>query len=172
MEGLLDRNAYEPLGLFDGEELVGYALMWLEPGVALVLLDYLGIVEGKRGNGLGARLLDLLAQYYSGHRGVIAEVEAENAADPEEGALQTRRLEFYRRSGYRYAGYDCALFGVHYRTLIRGAQDVSATEAMNAHQTIYKAQFPKRRYDRFIQIPLAPGEAPRPVENWTEEGEE
>ena len=36
------------------------------------------------------------------------------------------------------------------------------------HQEIYLRQFGPERYRRYIQIPLAPGEAPYPLSDWTE----
>ena len=91
------------------------------------------------------------------------------ATDPEEAALQRRRLGFYERNGFVYAGYDCALFGVHYRTLIRTNKPVDPEQVKAAHTAIYRGYMPPKVYERFIQIPLAPGENPRPLERWTEE---
>ncbi|MBQ9974125.1 MAG: GNAT family N-acetyltransferase [Oscillospiraceae bacterium] len=169
MENLRDTGCYEPLGVFDGEELVGYALVWLQPGIPFALLDYLGTLAGKRGGGIGAKTLDLLAQRYAGTKGVFGESEAVTAADPAEAEMQRRRLAFYERCGFRYAGYDCALFGAHYRTLIRTECEVSAEEILQAHIAIYKNYMPAKVYSRFIQIPLAPGEKPFTPERWTEE---
>ena len=169
MEGMRDTGRYEPLGMFDGEELMGYALMWMEADVPHVLLDYLGIMEGKRGSGLGSALLKLLAQRYAYRGSIFGEAERDNSPDPEERALQSRRLDFYFRNGLRYAGYDCALFGVHYETLIFGGEGVSAQELMEAHRTIYRRQIPEKLYDRFVQIPLNAGEAPNPLVEWREE---
>ena len=169
IESMRDSGRYEPLGMYNGERLVGYALMWLEPGVPFVLLDYLGTVEEERGKGLGTALLTLLTEYYAHMRGIFAEVERDNSTDEEERTLQHRRLDFYRRNGYRYAGYDCALFGVHYETLVCGAQDVSAQELLTVHQSMYQKQIPPQYYKRFIQLPLAPGEQPWPVVDWKEE---
>lgn len=169
MESMRDTGRYEPLGMFDGEVLMGYALMWMEADVPHVLLDYLGIMEGKRGSGLGSALLRLLSERYA-HRGsIFGETERDNSPDPVERALQSRRLDFYFRNGLRYAGYDCALFGVHYETLIFGGEDVSAKELMKAHQTIYRRQIPTEFYDRFVQIPLKEGEKPNPTVDWREE---
>lgn len=169
MENMRDSGRYEPLGVYEGEELVGYALMWLEPGVPYALLDYLGTVEGKRGGGIGAATLDLLAERYAHTMGVFGEAEAVTATEPEEAAMQARRLGFYERNGFVYAGYDCALFGVHYRTLIRTDKPIDPEQVKAAHIAIYSGYMPPKVYHRFIQIPLAPGEQPRPLERWTEE---
>jgi len=169
MEDMRDTDRYEPLGLFEGEELLGYAMIWMEPDIPHVLLDYLGTMEGKRGNGLGTKMLKLLQERYASRGAVFGEAERDNSPDPEERALQSRRLDFYFRNGLRYAGYDCALFGVHYETLILGGEGVSAEELMDYHQTIYRRQIPAKHYDRFVQIPLAPGEKPKPAVEWREE---
>ena len=169
MERMRDSGRYEPLGMYDGERLVGYALMWLEPGVPFALLDYLGTVKEEQGKGLGTALLALLGEYYAPMRGIFGEAERDNSPDEQERALQRRRLDFYLRNGFRYAGYDCALFGVHYETLIRGAGDVSAQELLAVHQSMYQKQIPPQYYERFIQLPLAPGEQPWPAVEWKEE---
>lgn len=169
MEQMRDSGRYEPLGMYDGERLMGYALMWLEPGVPFVLLDYLGTVEGERGKGLGTTLLALLAEYYAHMRGIFGEAERDNSPDEAERALQHRRLNFYFRNGYRYAGYDCALFGAHYETLIRDAGDVSAEELLAVHKTLYQKQIPSPYYERHVQLPLADGEQAHPAVAWREE---
>lgn len=166
---LMEQGRYEALGMYDEDGLHGYALFWLEPGIPFALLDYFGTLEGQRGSGLGTRMLDLLADYYKNYRGIFGEAEGVFSPDPEEAAVQKRRLAFYERNGFRYGGYDCALFGVHYLTLIRGDADVSAEELLDAHQRIYRSGIPKEAYDRFIQIPLHEGEAVRVPTDWKED---
>ena len=39
---------------------------------------------------------------------------------------------------------------------------------MRKHQEIYLQQFGPEKYDRYIQIPLLPGEKPKPLTDWTE----
>ena len=131
---LMAEKKYQALGLYDGDELVGYALLWLEPGIPFALLDYLGTIEGRRSQGLGTIMLDLLAGYYKDYRGIFGEAEAPEGGSPEGEELRRRRLGFYLRNGFRYGGYDC-----------------------------------KQVYDRFIQIPLLPGQRPNSMGDWVEE---
>lgn len=168
MLALMEQGRYQALGLYDGETLLGYALLWLEPGLPFALLDYLGVVQGRRAGGLGSAMLTLLGER-CGDRAIFGEAEAPENGDPAQEPLRRRRLEFYRRNGFRYGGYDCALFGVHYQVLIRGAEDLSPQALLEVHQTIYRSHFPEKIYNRFIQIPLAPGERPRAPGAWTEE---
>ena len=169
MLNLMAQDRYEALGLYDEDGLHGYALTWLEPGIPFALLDYFGTLEGQRGTGLGTTMLDLLAHHYRDYRGIFGEAEGAFSSAPAEKALQERRLAFYRRNGFRYGGYDCALFGVHYRTLIRGDRDVTAEELLDAHQRIYQSGIPPKAYERFIQIPLHEGEEVRVPTEWKEE---
>ena len=166
---VMAEKKYQALGLYDGDELAGYALLWLEPGIPFALLDYLGTIEGRRSQGLGTIMLDLLAGYYKDYRGIFGEAEAPEGGSPEGEELRRRRLGFYLRNGFRYGGYDCALFGVHYQTLIRGREDVTPGELLAVHQKIYSGHMPKQVYDRFIQIPLLPGQQPNSMGDWVEE---
>jgi len=169
MEGLRAQRKYDALGLFDEEHLLGYAMLWLEPGVPFALLDYLGIIDGERSRGLGSELLKLLREHYPHYRGIYGEAEAPENGEPEGEPLRRRRLDFYHRNGFRYGGYDCALFGVHYQTLILGDDDVTAQELLRVHQEIYSSYMPEHIYRRFIQLPLRPGEAVKPAGEWMED---
>ena len=160
---LMADGRYEALGLYEGEDLRGYALLWLEPDVPFALLDYLGTMREYRGRGVGSAMLDLLAGHYQDLRGIFGEAEAPENGGLEGEELRRRRLDFYLRNGFRYGGYDCVLFGVHYHTLIRGREDVSSEELLEAHRSFYQRRIPPDRYQRFIQLPLARGPKPRPL---------
>ena len=82
MLSLMEQGRYQALGLYDGEDLVAYALIWLEPGCPFALLDYLGTMAGLRDRGLGSRMLDLLAEHYAHFRGIFGEAEAPENGDP------------------------------------------------------------------------------------------
>ena len=47
--------------------------------------------------------------------------------------------------------------------------DVSPEELLEVHRRFYQSRFPAHIYERFVQLPLAPGEAPNPPGNWMEE---
>ena len=158
---------YKPYCLFDGDDIVGECFLWLgHPGWAL--LDYLCVSPKARNAGLGALILAKLREVEPGTV-IFGEAEAPENGAPAGEALRRRRLGFYLRNGFRYGGYDCALFGVHYQTLIRGREDVTPEELLAVHQRIYRSHMPPHVYQRFIQIPLAPGETPNPPGDWIEE---
>ena len=42
-------------------------------------------------------------------------------------------------------------------------------EILKKHQEIYLRQFGREKYSQYIQIPLLPGERPRPLIDWAED---
>ena len=80
----MERGCYEPLGLYEGQALLGYATLWSrEAFPGYVLLDYLGVTAGRRNGGLGAAILRLLGERYAGRALIITEAEAPVPGGPE-----------------------------------------------------------------------------------------
>ena len=168
MEAMRERGAYDPLCLYDeAGEALGYILLWKHEDGRYILIDYLCVPAGKRNGGIGGKLLEAAAAYYPKGTVFIGESEAPTG-DPERDKLILRRLGFYARNGAKTLGYDNALFGVHYRTICWANPMPEEAEIMQKHQEIYLQQFGREKYDRYIQIPLLPGEKPKPVTDWPE----
>ena len=164
---LLEMGQYDPLVVTENGERVGYAMMWLPKSRQGALLEYLGVLRGKRSAGLGARILPLLAQ---GYGQLFGEAEAATSQDEAENHLRRRRIGFYERNGFRVLDYECALFGVHFKCLYRGPQtDDRAVEQL--HRSVYADYFSPQHMERYIQLPLKPGEEIHPAPAWTEEVE-
>ena len=80
------------------------------------------------------------------------EAEAEDDKLPEEeNALRRRRLNFYRRVGFKDLSYVAEIYGVRYAMFLYG--DKSEEEAMEAHQRLYHYELSPWLYDKFIHIP-------------------
>lgn len=168
MHRMMDRGLYEPLAAVEDGETLGYAMMWLSPEPDSALLDYLGVLRGKRDRGLGGQLLGLLQGRY---RQLFGEAETPDSENQKENDLRRRRLGFYERNGFRITDYQCALFGVKFNNIYFGPEtDDRKVEA--AHWAIYARWFSPEHMERYIQLPLLPGEAVRPAPAWVEEEEE
>lgn len=168
MEAMRKRGAYDPLAMFDDKgEVEGYIFLWKHPDGRYILIDYLCVPAEKRNGGIGGRLLQAVIAHYPPGIVFIGESEAP-AGDPAQDALITRRLNFYARNGARMAGYDCALFGVHYKTICWADPMPETGEILRKHQEIYAAQFTPEKYEKYVQIPLLPGEACKVVTDWIE----
>ena len=168
MHNLMDRGVYDPLLVLDGERPVGYAMVWLASDRKGALLEYFGVLRGLRNGGIGSHILDLLTERYGQ---LFGEAEAPTSEDPAENELRRRRIGFYERNGFRVLDYECALFGVHFNCLYRGPEtDDRVVEAM--HRGVYAAWFSGGHLERYIQLPLKPGEEIRPAPEWVEEDDE
>ena len=168
MEAMRSRGAYVPLALRDGDSPpLGYILLWKHADGRFILIDYLCVPAARRNNGIGGKILQSVRAHYPPDTVFIGESEAPTG-NPAQDELILRRLGFYARSGAETLHYDTALFGVHYRTLCWANALPDEALVMRKHQEIYLQQFGREKYDRYIQIPLASGEAAHPVTDWTE----
>ena len=153
------RGDYDTWGVFDGDALAAYAFLWR--GADCVLLDYLAVCRGARGQGYGTCALELVKGQY-GPVPLLAEVEApEESAPPGENALRQRRLHFYRRAGFAPLGYQAVLFGVRYAMLSWPAAGPKEAERLQAaHRALYQSEVPPLLFRRVIHIPA---EKPAPA---------
>ena len=168
MEQMRQRGVYDPLGYFEEDgSLAGCMILWRHTGGQYILIDYLCVPAGRRGQGAGGKILAAVRSYYPPDTVFIGESEAPTG-DPKADEQILRRLDFYRRSGAVTLGYDCAMFGVHYKTIAWANPLPDEAGILQKHQEIYQEQFSRALYDEFIQLPLAPGETPRPLTEWRE----
>ena len=125
---------YDTLGLFRGETLLAYAFLWRDKEGHCALLDYLAVCRGGRGQGTGSAFMEQLKAHYGGFDGLLVEAEAEDPqAGEEQNTLRRRRIDFYRRCGFRMLDYKARLFGVTYAMLASGAlTDADALAASSA----------------------------------------
>ena len=165
MHRLMDMGIYEPMLVLENGEAIGYAMVWLPPSREGALLEYFGVLRGKRNAGLGTAILHLLAEKYGQ---IFGEAEAPTSDDPAENDLRRRRIGFYLRNGLRLLDYDCALFSVHFNCLYLGPEtDDRKIEAL--HRSVYATYFSPEHMEKYIQLPLRPGEAIHPAPEWVEE---
>ena len=165
---LMDEGKYDPLLAVEDGEPMGYALLWLPESREGALLEYLGVLRGKRNGGAGARILSALGERYSQ---LFGEAEAPTSGDPGEDDLRRRRIGFYLRNGFRVLDYECAMFGVHFKCLYRGFEE-DDRKVQELHKGVYTGYFSPAHMERYIQLPLAPGEAIHPAPRWMEEDDE
>lgn len=162
MESMWAEGLYRPWCLFDGDEIVGEAFLWLgRPGWAL--LDYLCVSLLRRNHGLGALLLQKLRE---AEKGVVILAESEAPEDAPDLAMAQRRLGFYARCGMQMAGYDTEMFGVHYKTIYLGEREVEDSHLILQHRFIYENTFAPEKFARYVRIPYDPKEGPGEHVDW------
>lgn len=162
---LIDQGRYEVWGLFDGDTLLGYATLWMEPAdKSCILLDYLGVTAARRNGGLGSQIVRMLAERLAGKSLLLIEAERPvEGDDPAENALRRRRLAFYERCGLIPA-YDMATCGMRFTTFLP-ERPADLAPVMALHKAIYGPV----RTD--VKVPLGPDELPPGPPAWMEKGE-
>ncbi|MBC5735803.1 GNAT family N-acetyltransferase [Lawsonibacter faecis] len=161
VERLVKGGQYDTLGLYQGKHLLAYAFLWRDREGRCVLLDYLAVCRGGRGEGVGSGFLRLLEEHYRAFDGILVESEAPGTeASPEENAVRRRRMDFYARAGFRKLDYEVRLFGVHYVVLASGT--LSSADALAAHRRHY-------RQDRFPPMPAPRTSIPYSPPEWRED---
>ena len=151
---LMKGGLYEPYGLFEGGELIAYALYWRTEGDRYVMLDYFAVLPQYRNGGRGSELLrEMLERFCKDGGGVFGEVEIPETGDEAVDALRRRRLGFYDRAGMRQMGFRTKVFGVPYIVIAYGPE-ISDVELMETDRKLYRSAFPdKAVYEKNIFIP-------------------
>ena len=166
MRRMTEDGVYRNLALFDGDEPVAFANLWLDGDH--ILIDYLCVPAVRRGGGLGAGLLSCLRELYSPETVFIVETEAPTGA-PEKDALINRRLAFYERCGAIPLGYETAIFGVHYKTVVWSPLPPDEAEIQKRHAAFYRRRLGPDLYAEAIHIPYHRGDTIRFFEEWKED---
>ena len=162
---MIGEGQYDVLGLFRDGQPLGYICCWLDG--QYILIDYLCVEQSARNGGIGAGIIEKVREYYPSGTVFIGEVEAPTG-DAEADSMIYRRLGFYERCGARLADYDCALFGVHYKTIVWSGGAIDAAEVCRRHDGFYRRNFAPELYSKAIQLPLREGEKPFSRANWDE----
>ena len=165
MEKMSREGQYDILGLFEDDKSLGYICCWLD--MPFVLIDYLCVDRRFRNGGLGAEMLRLIREFYPENTVFIGEAEALTGDAALDGII-ARRLDFYRRCGAEILGYDCALFGVHYKCIVWNKGEYSEDEIRRRHDGFYRRNFTPKMYASAIQLPLKEGEKPFDRRDWDE----
>ncbi|MBR1931218.1 MAG: GNAT family N-acetyltransferase [Lachnospiraceae bacterium] len=142
------KQTYECFGLFEGEEICGYAFfvkLIKDDGRADYLFDYLAIREDLRDQGLGGTFLSLLAVCFPDANSMLGEVEnPDYAKNEKERKTQERRLHFYLHNGIVDTGVTARVFGVEYRILeVVSDREHTGEQVKEIYGKIYRSFLPK-----------------------------
>lgn len=146
------KGCYTCFALTDCDELLGYAFF-----VRLdrhYLLDYLAIVSGKRGQGLGSAFLKMLPDMLDHADSLIAEVDDPDCScSPEEESIRKSRLNFYLKNGFADTLVKAETFGVSFMLLEMNRYGRhSEEEIRNIYRSHYRAFLPAFIFRKMIHV--------------------
>lgn len=147
------------LGIYEGENLAGYAVFILCEETRCALLDYFAVLKERRGGGLGHRAFPLLEAYFMENLpeidGIYIESERVSAAKDEKQRLtRQRRIAFYLSCGCRMTRFRSVLFGVDYSVLYRAIGERGQEVSLDALDTLYKKMFKPEHYARSVSLAM------------------
>lgn len=146
----IDKGIYEPLGLFDEDNLIGYT--FLVKNNHDYLVDYLAVSPNQRNLGSGGIMVRLLPDHLKDAETIIAEIEnPEYAENEDDRVLQTRRFGFYTRNGCSDTGLRVRCFGVPFMILRWGKKENEDLDSLwNLYQSFYRIMLPKDMFKKNI----------------------
>lgn len=154
-----EQDSYCAMGMYDGEELVGYAFFAMAPERNMLLLDYLAVIENYRNLGAGSAFLQKLRQSfaeYSGisYKGILIETEdVEYAQDNAEREIRQKRDAFYERNGAIRTNVKGEVYGVHYAVWnLPISGNTGFEECREQMCAIYRMMVTGDKYQQFVKI--------------------
>jgi len=150
---MCQRNVYSAYGLWDGDELIAYALLANTRDGRVHMLDYYAVLPQYQDKGWGGRCLQMLSKELPGDA-ILFEVEdPDYAPDEAERAHWQRRIRFYENNGCLHTRVKLNLYGFDY-TLMQLPQERKLTDAQvhAAMMEIYHTFSPPEMYAKYVKF--------------------
>lgn len=151
----LDKEQYICYGIFEGEQLCGYAYFatLTENNKIYYLLDYFATVNGMRGNGIGSAFLKMLYNEINDVEIVLCEAENPLETTGDELILRNRRIDFYLKNHFIDTGVTASIFDVDFIILeLDLGKSHSKDDIRTYYSKLYKSFLPDRLYNKFVVI--------------------
>lgn len=143
-------------GIYEQEDLRGYAIFIVPDGQRYGLLDYLAVRKEYRGTGVGHVFFELVGDTLSARYPALGGffIESENvafAADDRERQIREKRISFYRQNHCAMTTLGSRLFGVDYSILVYDfdrKEDAAVT--LEDLDRVYAAMFQRHHYENEV----------------------
>lgn len=148
------KGLYFAYGLYENDELLCYAFFSGAYECDYVLLDYLAVVSGKRGTGIGTKMLEFLKKEICKTKSGFL-LESENpdyAKDESDKATRIRRLKFYENCGLYTTKMQSQLFGVEYKILVYAEKTPSTLSITHAITELYHALIAEKYMKDYVYL--------------------
>lgn len=145
-------------GIFEGENLMGYAVFILPEGLQYGLLDYLAVLKEYRGSGIGHQFFNLindtLVRKSPRLKGFFIESECVAfARNDAEHNIREKRISFYTQNQCKLTNLGSRLFGVTYSILVyHFGKDLAELPGRKDLDNIYQAMFKRHHYENEVEL--------------------
>lgn len=145
-------------GIYEQDDLRGYAVLIVPDGLRYGLLDYLAVLKEYRGTGVGHAFFELVGDTLSARYPALGGflIESENiafAADDRERQIRKKRISFYQQNHCAMTTLGSRLFGVEYSILVyEFDRKEKAAATLEDLDSIYLAMFQKHHYENKVSL--------------------
>ena len=144
MQTLYEAGAYHPMGAWEGEDMVGYALLWESPRgtEGTSFWTTWGVEASRPQRRPGGRDPPPAPGGLPGPEGDSGGSPRPRRGDGRDALRQRADGLLYRRNGFAFLSYTCVLFGVHYGRgpVPPGRGGRGRGLSWRAHRQVYRAQ--------------------------------
>lgn len=118
IKSLFKEDKYIGLGLYEGDDLYGYAFFASDDDKKMLLLDYLAVVSEHRSKGLGSDFIGQIKEFLTDYTGILAEVEdPRKFANEDDKLMKEKRVNFYLKNGLRKTSFYSDQFNHKYNIM-------------------------------------------------------
>lgn len=147
---MYEEGRYISYVLEERGQVRGYAsFVWKDEDV--LLLDYFATVSGRRGSGIGSKMIKLLARELE-DKLIIFECESpERAKTEEEKIIRQKRIAFYKKNGAYSSNIEISVFGVVYKVMYI-SKKIKRKNIKYEIKNIYENMLPKFVFKKAAKI--------------------
>ncbi len=151
IQNLIKREIYICYGLYEYEELFGYA--FLVNSKSYLLIDYYSVCAKYRNKGIGSEFLRRLHEHCKNYNGIIVEVEnVKYALNEAEKVIRKRRIDFYKKNGMRMTNISCTLFNVKYSIMCLCNIELDDLVIYEELKNIYREMIPNKFFSKNVEV--------------------
>lgn len=153
ISNLCAKGVYAAYGLWNGDELIAYALLANTVDGRVHMLDYYAVLPQYQNKGWGSRCLQMLNDALPGDS-ILFEVEdPDYAPDEAERAHWQRRIRFYENNDCTHTKVKLNLYGFDY-TLMQLPQEkrLDDQQVRAAMEEIYHTFSPPEMYAKYVNF--------------------
>lgn len=130
---IAELNNDELFGIYDNNEFVGFTNLIFYQDICYIF--FLAVVENKRNQGYGSKILKCLQETYKDKVLTLCYEEIdEKYLDLE---LRKRRKDFYYRNGFKDNEMKTCEYGVNYETCYYGSHKVNFSNYLNLYKSVF-----------------------------------
>lgn len=153
---LWEKGLYEVYGMYEEENLLGYAFLSTTKEKSWRLLDYYAIISKYRSKGYGGKFLSSLKKKLEEEEviGLLIEIESiRSSLDEKERQVRERRQNFYFRNEIITTNRYATIFEMEYEILYYPFKEYETVQKIiEEYKKIYQCMLPTNLYEQNCKI--------------------